>query len=208
MIYTNRVKGCFIIKQLANKIYDFVVDDAVEEIGNSKHGLHCLIVYPNLETFRVFYSKYIERQINKENEIILFCPFYETVGTARRNLSMKQIHTDELQYERDVSLIIFDSLDQYFGKMSVREFIGRLVEFSVEDKKKYGVSILSDMGCFFFKMRHRQLMDYEFSLPVQFDMPLKGLCVYNELDFDNRLSDEQKLDMVNHHGLSIRLQSV
>lgn len=121
---------------------------------------------------------------------------------------MKQMHADELQSESDVPLIISDSLDQYFGKMSVREFIGRLVEFAVEDKKKYGVSILSDMGCFFFKIHHRQLMDYEFSLPIQFDIPLKGICVYNELDFDNRLSDEQKLDVVNHHGLSIRLQSV
>ena len=71
------------------------IDDAVKKIGESIYGLHCLLIYPNLETFREFYIHYIKRQIDLKNEIILFNPFYETVGTVRQNLSMGHIHLDE-----------------------------------------------------------------------------------------------------------------
>ena len=63
------------------------------------------------------------------------------------------------------------------------------------------------MGAYFFKMLHKELVEYELSLPTQFEIPLKGLCVYNQLDFDNRLTERQKLDMINHHGMAIKLES-
>ena len=187
-------------------ISNLAIEDAVAKISESKHGLHCLLIYPDLETFREFYTRYIRRQTNSENEIILFNPFYETVGVARQNLSMGHIYLDEYQYESDISLIIADSLYQYFGKVSMTEFRERLIRYAIA-KRKEGVSILSDMGAYFFKMLHKELVEYELSLPTQFEIPLKGLCVYNQLDFDNRLTERQKLDMINHHGMAIKLES-
>ena len=187
-------------------ISNLAIEDAVAKISESKYVLHCLLIYPDLETFREFYTRYIRRQTNSENEIILFNPFYETVGVARQNLSMGHIYLDEYQYESDISLIIADSLYQYFGKVSMTEFREKLIRYAIA-KRKEGVSILSDMGAYFFKMLHKELVEYELSLPTQFEIPLKGLCVYNQLDFDNRLTERQKLDMINHHGMAIKLES-
>jgi hypothetical protein len=183
------------------------IEDAVKKISESKYGLHCLLIYPNLPTFRKFYAYYIQRQINLKNEIILFNPFYETVGTVRQKLSLGHMHVDEFKSKSDISLIIADSLHQYFGKVSMIKFKEKLVKYA-KKKKKNGVSILSDMGPYFFKMLCNELIDYEFSLPTEFDSPLKGICVYNQLDFEVRLTEKQKLDIINHHGLAINLESI
>lgn len=166
-----------------------------------------MLIYPNLKTIREFYILYIQRQIGIKNEITLFYPFYETVGSVRQNLLMGNIPLDVFQHKNDTSLTIADSLNQYFGKMSMLEFKDKLVKFAVE-KRKDGVSILADMGSYFFKMLYKELIDYELTLPTQFDSSLKGICIYNQLDFDNRLSEKQKLDMVNHHGMAIKLKCI
>ena len=185
-------------------ISNLSISEAVKEIGESMQGLHCLLIYPDLKTFREFYAYYIQRQINKKNEMVLFNPFYETVGTVRQNLSLGHIHVDELHYDSDISLIIADSLNQYFGKVPVMEFKNRLVKYALK-KGKNGVSILSDMGCYFFKMLYNELIDYELSLPIRFDSQLKGICTYNELDFNNKLNERQKQKLVNHHSMAIKL---
>jgi hypothetical protein len=198
--------GVFVIG--ANKtISNLTIEDAANKIGESKYGLHCMLIYPNLATFRNFYTCYIKRQLDEKNEIILFNPFYETVGMVRQNLSMGHIHVDEYEYKSDISLIIADSLNQYFGKVPMMKFKERLVKYAIE-KRKDGISILSDMGSYFFKMLYKELIHYELSLPTQFDAPLKGLCVYNQLDFDNKLTEKQKQDMVDHHSMAIELKSI
>jgi hypothetical protein len=198
--------GVFVIG--ANKtISNLTIEDAANKISESKYGLHCMLIYPNLPTFRNFYTYYIKRQLDEKNEIILFNPFYETVGMVRQNLSMGHIHVDEYEYKSDISLIIADSLNQYFGKVPMMKFKERLVKYAIE-KRKDGISILSDMGSYFFKMLYKELIHYELSLPTQFDAPLKGLCVYNQLDFDNRLTEKQKQDMVDHHSMAIELKSI
>jgi hypothetical protein len=182
-------------------------NEAVEKISKSEYGLHCLVIYPDLKTFREFYTQYIKIHINNKNEIILFNPFYETVGSVRQNLSMGHIYMDEYEHKSEFSLIIADSLHQYLGRVPMAQFKDRLVNFAI-GKSKDGVSILSDMGSYFYKMLYKELTDYELSLPVRFDTPVKGVCVYNELDFNNRLTEKQKLDLVNHHEMVIKLESL
>ncbi|HKR73944.1 MAG TPA: hypothetical protein VJR94_07515 [Candidatus Nitrosocosmicus sp.] len=207
MIYKlGRRNGVFVIGA-SKTISNLTIEDAVNKIIESKYGLHCMIIYPNLPTFRNFYTYYIKRQLDEKNEIILFNPFYETVGMVRQNLSMGHVHVDEYEYKSDISLIIADSLNQYFGKVPMVKFKERLVKYAIE-KRKDGISILSDMGSYFFKMLYKELIHYELSLPIQFDAPLKGLCVYNQLDFDNRLTEKQKQDMVDHHSMAIELKSI
>jgi len=186
-------------------ISSLAIEDATEQLSDSKYGLHCLLIYPNIETFREFYICYIQKQINKNNEMVLFNPFYETVSTARQNLSMGHIYIDEFRQESDVSLIIADSLNQYFGKVSMTDFKDNLVKFAI-NKRKEGVSILSDMGSYFFKMLYAELLRYEYSLPEHFDLPLKGICVYNQLDFDYKLTEKQKRELIEHHSTTIRLK--
>lgn len=149
-----------------------------------------MLIYPDLKTFRDFYTQYIKRQTDFRNEIILFNPFYETVGAVRQNLSLGYIHVDDFQYESDISLIIADSLNQYFGKVSISEFRERLVKYAAK-KNKQDVSILSDMGSYFFKMLYKELIGYESSLLIQYPEALKHICIYNQIDFDSILTEKQ-----------------
>jgi hypothetical protein len=114
---------------------------------------------------------------------------------------------DVFLYESDLSLIINDSLNQYFGKESEIDIKERLLKYAIE-KRKGGVSILSDMGCYFFKSQYKDLIDYELSLSKHSDELLKRLCMYNELDFNNRLTEEQKRMLVDHHSIAINLEFI
>ena len=88
---------------------------------------------------------------------------------------------DEIdKYEDNISLIISDSLHQHFGKVPMVEFKERLVNYS-RHRGKSGVSVISDMGSYFFKRLYKELVDYELSLPLQFNIPLKGLCAYHHV---------------------------
>ena len=76
------------------KISILIIEDAVKKISDVRYGVHCMLIYPNLETFRQLYTRYVQKQIEIKNEI-LFNPFYETVGTVSRNLSLGHIYLDE-----------------------------------------------------------------------------------------------------------------
>ena len=75
-----------------------------------------------------------------------------------------------------------------------------------------GLSILGDMGAFYYMAKTKELLEYESSLPKQFDanlnlnLNLKGLCLYHQTDFD-KLSKEQKQELVKHHGMAVLLQA-
>ena len=57
------------------------VNEAVNQIIQAEYCSHYLIVYPDLTTLREMYSKYIQKQINENNETILINPFYETTDS-------------------------------------------------------------------------------------------------------------------------------
>ncbi len=128
-----------------------------------------------------------------------------------------------------------DSLDKYLGqkeKVSISEDIAvavvgeanLTVDSRVKDESKWwsynekmikrslkmggGLSILGDVGAFYYMKKIKELLEYESSLPKQFDtkLKLKGLCLYHQKDFD-RLSEEQKQELVKHHGMAVRLEA-
>lgn len=73
-----------------------------------------------------------------------------------------------------------------------------------------GLSILGDMDAFYYLDKTKELLEYESSLPKQFDanlnLNLKGLCLYHQTDFD-KLSEGQKQELVKHHGMAVLLQA-
>lgn len=50
------------------------------------------------------------------------------------------------------------------------------------------------MGSYFYKPLHNELIFHESSLPLQFNKPFKELCVYHQVDFENKLTDKQSKD--------------
>ncbi|WP_172602331.1 hypothetical protein [Candidatus Nitrosocosmicus franklandus] len=51
------------------------------------------------------------------------------------------------------------------------------------------------------------MLEYEMNLPTRFeDKTFSGICVYHQADFD-RLSKDQKNDVINHHRITIKLEA-
>jgi hypothetical protein len=103
-------------------------------------------------------------------------------------------------------LIIIDSLRGYFGCDNVESIwknIEERVKYSKELGKK-GISILGDAGSFVFKHKIQYLLDYESSLPLKFDINLKGICMYHQKDFNN-ISKYFQQKILKSHAMAIMI---
>ena len=183
------------------------VENASNTISELDYGIHTLVVYEDLVMLREFYSQYVKKGIEERNEVIQLAPFYETEDSVRKTLSEGHIPIDIEKWEKaEKSLIIVDSLKKYTGNVSSDSdynYNKHLVEYA-KAKGKSGVSIIADKGTFPFKHRIDDLVNFELSLPSKYDINLKRICVYHQKDF-NRLLDEQKQKLVNHHVIAIKI---
>jgi len=177
------------------------VDDVSSQIAQADYGVHYLIVYPDLSTIRKVYSNYVQRQAKENNEIILINPFYETTDSVRQNLSKSGINVSK--HEKAKELVIIDSLKEYFGPKPDMFFKKSLVNYAKQNRKK-GLSIIGDIGAYTHKSKRNELVEYELSLPTKFDVDMKGFCLYHEKEF-NQFSDEQKQQLINHHGKALKI---
>ncbi len=65
------------------------VEYAAKALSESNYGLHCLVVYPDLETLREFYSHYIQNQIDDKDEVVQIALYYENEDSVRHTLSQR-----------------------------------------------------------------------------------------------------------------------
>ena len=85
-----------------NRIINYHIDDALDQINQSEHGAHHLIVYSNQRALRELYTKYVKRQLEDENKIVLMLPHYETTDSLKRillaadDMDMMKKHEDSL----------------------------------------------------------------------------------------------------------------
>lgn len=173
------------------------------ELANTPSGAHHLIVYPDLITLRQVYSAYINTALNSNNETVIVFPFYENADAVKRALRESEFNIDVTSHEKRHSLLVMDSLKGYFGSS---ERVLPIVKQELERAKtmgKNGVSALGDLGSFFYRHKDAELMDYELSLPSEFDSRLKAFCLYHKRDFDARLTNEQKQKLLEHHQKNI-----
>src|ERR671919_2521759 len=127
------------------------------------------------------YSYYVKVALNN-NEIVVILPFYETTDNVRRILSEDSACIDVRKYEKEQRLLIMDSLKGYFGSAEgLMPFVKQTVQYA-KDSGRENVSVLGDMGSFFYYKRKNDLIGWEMELPPKFDMNLKGLCLYHERD--------------------------
>ena len=101
------------MKEWQNLTINCDINDALNHMNEAEYGTHYIIIYPNLDTIRRLYPNYIHKQIQENNEIVLVNPFYETTESIRQLLSQGM---DVFKLEKEKSLIIIDSLEEYFGK--------------------------------------------------------------------------------------------
>src|SRR5919202_3889134 len=183
-----------------------LTDDVLHHMNQAEYGAHYMIIYPDLETLRELYSSYVQKQI-EDNNVVLVNPFYETTDSVKHTLSEKYNDglNDVSKCEKEGSLIIIDSLEEYFGKEPDMRF-KRNLAYHAKKIGKNGLSILGDMGAYHHKSNHEELVDYELSLPTKYEdgIALKGFCLYHKNDFD-RLSEEQKQKLIEHHGKALKI---
>src|SRR5919199_3245027 len=171
------------------------VNDVLHHMSQAECGAHYIIIYPDLDTLREIYSNYVHKQIKENNEIVLVNPFYETTDSVRQVLSQKYDHgvDDISKYEKEESLIIADSLEEYLGDQTLIYVKKSLANYTKIGKN--GVSVLADLGAYPHKSMYKELVDYELSLPTKYNMPLKGFCLCHQKDFD-KFSDEQQQKLI------------
>jgi len=195
-----------------NNLVSMCVEEATESLLESPYGIHALVVYSDMIMLREFWSFYAKKSIEEKNELLLLAPFYQTIDSVRETLSEGHKSIDVQKYENEEkSLIIVDALEKYMDKdaggfdvKALLKGIDDLAEYAENVSKKEWISFLGDSGAFLFKNQLQSLLNYESSLPSQFDINLKGICLYHEKDFD-RLSADQKKEIINHHKIAVKI---
>jgi hypothetical protein len=190
------------MKQVIDNLPNYRVNDALNQIIRADYGAHYLLIYSDLSTQRELYSGYIQKQIKENNEIILINPFYETTESVRQILSKNDVNVSK--YEKEKELVIIDSLQEYFGLQPDMLFKRNLVSYAKQNGKR-GLSIIGDIGAYTHKSKYNDLVDYELSLPIKFDVDMKGFRLYHQKDF-NKFSDKQKQELIKHHGKSLKIE--
>jgi hypothetical protein len=208
-------------------------NEILEHLHQAEYGTHSILVYPNVETLRETYSRYVKSQLEDNNEIVLILPYYETANKVRKTLSEGFVNNiadgndandtignsviDVGKYEKEGSLIIMDSVKGYFGSdnnnynnTDLTEFVKQLVK-KAESTGKNGVSVFADLGSFYHYHHSKtadKLVEYELSLPSNFDgMKLKAFCIYHKEDIDKRFTEEQRQKLWDHHGKALMIAS-
>jgi Glutathione peroxidase len=146
---------------------------------------------------RELYTKYVKTQLEHENKIVLMLPHYETTNDLK-NILLDGNNKNIKKYEG--SLIVMDSLKSHFGTANHMEFINDLVK-----RAENGVLVIADAGGFFHLKKTDKLMEHELSMPSQFNVNLKRFCVFHKQDF-NGLTEEQRQNLVNHHGQALMIE--
>ena len=187
---------------MVQNLTNYHVNGALDQINQAEYGDHNLIIYPDLDTLREIYSNYIGRQIEENNEIVLINPFYETTDSVRQVLSQG---LDIDKYEKEKTLIIIDSEKEYFGHLPDDMGFKRSLANHAKQIGKDALSILGDIGAYPHRSKHKNLVDYESSLPKRFeDVPMKGFCLYHQKDF-NKFSEEQQQKLIEHHSKALKI---
>lgn len=211
--------------------------EILEHLINTEYGAHSIIVYPNIQTLRETYSKYVKRQLEDNNEIVVILPYYETIDKVRKTLTdgfvtiadgndaaAAAVNDNESnnvidvgKYEKEGSLMIIDSVKGYFGSDSDYEGEDRLMSFfkqlvkKAESLGKDGVSVIADLGSFYHHQSinaTKKLFEHELSLPSKYEgMKFKGFCAYHKADFDRRFTEEQKQKLLQHHSKALVIAS-
>ena len=166
-------------------------------------GENTILVYPNMQTFRQIYAKYVKdhlvsarnQEVEEENNnnnnnssrdnneqsksrIILIAPFYETVDSVKHQLSAFGVENVQGLIDSG-SLVIADSFHSFFPDSNgMKKLIDSLSERARKEERP-GVTAIVDVGFFFLfggDSKAADLISYEASLaPKTQDGNVKGI---------------------------------
>jgi hypothetical protein len=160
-----------------------------------------MLVYPDLDTFRQFYSEYTSRII-EDGDAVMLLPFYETTDSVRWNLErVGGINVSEL--ERRGTLLILDSMSAYFSdRIGLPELAGRFMQNSVKSGKN-GVSTIADLGCFSLYRTDEDIVKWEqlYGPTVPSESKIRGICCYHSKQWSGLAESHRKSILDQHFAL-------
>jgi hypothetical protein len=184
-------------------------------------GENSILVYPNMQTFREIYTKYVKDQLlaareqeveednnnnnknssrdnNKQSKsrIILIAPFYETVDSVKHQLSAFGIENVQGLIDNG-SLVIADSFHSFFPDPNgMKKLIDSLSQRARKEGRA-GVTAIVDMGFFFLfggDSKAADLISYEASLaPKTQDGNVKGVSCYHWGNYETLTERDKEL---------------
>jgi hypothetical protein len=181
-------------------------------------GENSILVYPNTQTFRHIYTKYVKDQLavrqqegkeNKNNNnssrdnnkqsksrIILISPFYETVDSVKHQLSVLGVQNVQGLIDSG-SLVIADSFHSFFPDPNgMKKLIDSLSERARKEGRA-GVTAIVDVGFFFLfggDSKAAELISYEASLaPKTQDGNVKGVSCYHWGNYETLTERDKEL---------------
>jgi hypothetical protein len=178
------------------------INSASEWLSQSKYGEHSMLVYSSLEEFREIYSDHCKLALEKDNELVLLIPHYETVNSVRETL--KKINASK--YEVEGTLVIVDTENAFQKSNDVYNILLmiNLLTKRVASLGKNGLSMIADAGSFFLHEKLEELVKHELSVPPDLEMKCKASCCYHKKDFE-KLGTRQKKTLLDHHNRKVIL---
>lgn len=174
-----------------------------------RDGENSIIIYPNLQTFRQIYTKYVKDQLAKEDEnnskrnepslprIILIATFYETTDSVKHHLSAAGLQNIQSLINNG-SLVIVDAFSSYYPNVDGMKKLVASLSDRARKEGRDGVTAIVDMGFFFLfggDGRATELINYEASLaPTTEGGNVKGFSCYHGGNYDT-LKDDQKKEL-------------
>jgi hypothetical protein len=180
-----------------------------DEVGDGENGI---VIYPNLQTYRQIYTKYVTDQLAKEEDednnnskgneqlkprIILIATFYETIDSVKHHLSAVGVQNIQSLIDNG-SLVIVDAFSSYYPDVNgMKKLVASLSE-RARKEGRVGVTAIVDMGFFFLfggDGRATELINYEASLPPKTEGGnVKGFSCYHGGNYST-LKDNQKKEL-------------
>ena len=174
-----------------------------------RDGENSIIIYPNLQTFRQIYTKYVKDQLAKEDEnnskrnepslprIMLIATFYETTDSVKHHLSAAGLQNIQSLINNG-SLVIVDAFSCYYPNVDGMKKLVASLSDRARKEGRDGVTAIVDMGFFFLfggDGRATELINYEASLaPTTEGGNVKGFSCYHGGNY-NTLKDDQKKEL-------------
>jgi hypothetical protein len=186
-------------------------------------GENTILVYPNTQTFRQIYTKYVKDQLvsarkqeveeednnnnnnnnssrdiyeQSKSRITFIAPFYETVDSVKHQLSAFGV--ENVQGLTDSgSLVIADSFHSFFPDPNgMKKLIDSLSERARKEGRP-GVTAIVDVGFFFLfggDSKAADLISYEASLaPKTQDGNVKGISCYHWGNYETLTERDKEL---------------
>jgi hypothetical protein len=174
-----------------------------------RDGENSIIIYPNLQTFRQIYTKYVKDQLAKEDgnnsklnepslpRIMLIATFYETTDSVKHHLSAAGLQNIQSLINNG-SLVIVDAFSSYYPNVGGMKKLVASLSDRARKEGRDGVTAIVDMGFFFLfggDGRATELINYEASLaPTTEGGNVKGFSCYHGGNY-NTLKDNQKEEL-------------